>query len=103
MYKKTLLDLVLLDLNMPHIDDFQVMEQLREVERFFNTPILNLITQSDRNIQYNALTAGLVTSLKKSACLKRNANSYFKSAPFTISEKLNKKEFEVMKNTLKSR
>jgi putative two-component system response regulator len=44
MYKKIRPDLVLLDLNMTHIDDFQVMEQLREAEKGYYTPILVLTT-----------------------------------------------------------
>ena len=57
MCKKILPDLVLLDLNMTHIDDFQVMEQLREAEKGSYSPILVLTTQSDRNIRFNALAA----------------------------------------------
>ena len=32
LYKEFLPDLVLLDLNMPHLDGFQIMELLKEVE-----------------------------------------------------------------------
>ena len=55
MCKKIRPDLVQLDLNM--IDDFQVMEQLREAEKGFYAPILVLTTQSDRNMRFNALAA----------------------------------------------
>ena len=55
--KKISPDLVLLDLNMTHIDDFQVMEQIRETEKGSCAPILVLTTQSDQNIQFNALAA----------------------------------------------
>ena len=58
MCKKIRPDLVLLDLNMTHIDDFQVMQQLRETEKGFYAPILVLTTQSDRNSRFNALAAG---------------------------------------------
>ena len=57
MCKKIRPDLVLLDFNMTHIDDFQVMEQLREAEKGSYAPILVLTTQSDRNIRFNALAA----------------------------------------------
>ena len=57
MCKKVRPDLVLLDLNMTHIDDFQVMQQLRETEKGFYAPILVLTTQSDRNMRFNALAA----------------------------------------------
>lgn len=55
MFKKIRPDLVQLDLIM--IDDFQVMEQLREAEKGSYAPILVLTTQSDRNMRFNALAA----------------------------------------------
>ena len=42
---------------MTHIDDFQVMEQIRETEKGSYAPILVLTTQSDRNMRFNALAA----------------------------------------------
>ena len=57
MCKKIRPDLVLIDFNMTHIDDFQVMEQLKEAEKGFYAPILVLTTQSDRNMRFNALAA----------------------------------------------
>ena len=65
MYKKSRPDLVLLDLNMPHMDGFQVMEQLREVEKGSYAPILILTAQSDRNIRLNALAAGARDFIEK--------------------------------------
>ena len=65
MYKKIRPDLVLLDLNMTHIDDFQVMEQLREAEKGSYAPILVLTTQSGQNIQFNALAAEARDFVKK--------------------------------------
>ncbi|MBC8288151.1 MAG: response regulator [Nitrospinae bacterium] len=58
MYKEIRPDLVMLDLNMPHLDGFQVMEQLKEVEKDSYAPILILTAQSDRNIRLSALAAG---------------------------------------------
>ncbi|MZG52744.1 MAG: response regulator [Nitrospinae bacterium] len=58
MYKEMNPDLVLLDLNMPHLDGFQVMEQLREFEEDSYAPILVLTAQSDRNTRLRALAAG---------------------------------------------
>ena len=42
---------------MTNIDDFQVMQQLREAEKGSYAPRLVLTTQSDQNIRFNALTA----------------------------------------------
>ena len=65
MCKKIRPDLVLLDLNMTHIDDFQVMEQLREAEKGSYAPTLVLTTHSDRNIRFNALAAGARDFIEK--------------------------------------
>jgi putative two-component system response regulator len=65
MFKEIRLDLVLLDLNMPHIDDFRVIEQLKEVEKSSNAPILILTTLSNRNIRFNALAAGARSFYRK--------------------------------------
>jgi putative two-component system response regulator len=58
MYEEMRPDLVLLDLNMPHLDGFQVMEQLRELEQDSYAPILVLTAQSDRNTRIKSLEAG---------------------------------------------
>jgi len=65
MYKEIRPDLVLLDLNMPHLDGFQVMEQLKEVEKDSYAPILVLTAQADRNIRLNALAAGARDFIEK--------------------------------------
>ena len=57
-YKQFRPDLVLLDLNMPHYDGFQVMEQLQEVEKDSYAPILVLTAQADRNTRLRALAKG---------------------------------------------
>ena len=58
MYEEMRPDLVLLDLNMPHLDGFQVMEQLQELEQDYYAPILVLTAQSDRNTRIKSLEAG---------------------------------------------
>ena len=58
MYEEMRPDLVLLDLNMPHLDGFQVMEQLRELEQDSYAPILVLTAQSDRSTRIKSLEAG---------------------------------------------
>ena len=58
MYEEMRPDLVLLDLNMPYLDGFQVMEQLQELEQDSYAPILVLTAQSDRNTRIKALEAG---------------------------------------------
>ncbi|MBL4664840.1 MAG: response regulator [Nitrospinaceae bacterium] len=58
MYEEMRPDLVLLDLNMPHLDGFQVMKQLQESEQDSYVPILVLTAQSDRNTRIKSLEAG---------------------------------------------
>ena len=65
MYREMRPDLVLLDLNMPYLDGFQVMEQLREVEKGSYAPIVILTAQSDRNIRLSALAAGARDFIEK--------------------------------------
>ena len=65
LYKEFHPDLVLLDLNMRYLDGFQVMEQLKEVEKDPYAPILVLTAQSDRNTRLRALAAGARDYIEK--------------------------------------
>ncbi|MFZ4578837.1 MAG: HD-GYP domain-containing protein [Myxococcota bacterium] len=65
MYVKHRPDLVLLDLQMPHIDGFGVMDQLREVERNSVVPILVLTAELDPEVRYKALQSGARDFLNK--------------------------------------
>ncbi|MAF09308.1 hybrid sensor histidine kinase/response regulator [Candidatus Poribacteria bacterium] len=58
--------LVALDLNMPHMDGFQVMEQLRAIDGEDGyLPVLVLTAYQDREIRYRALRAGARDFLTK--------------------------------------
>jgi putative two-component system response regulator len=65
LYQEIRPDLVLLDLNMPYMDGFQVMEQLREFEKESYAPILVLTAQSNRNTRLRALAAGARDYIEK--------------------------------------
>ncbi|RJP18985.1 MAG: response regulator [Candidatus Omnitrophota bacterium] len=65
LYQEYKPDLVLLDLRMPHMDGFQVMEQLREIEGNSYLPILVLTAQSDRDTRLRALESGAKDFLDK--------------------------------------
>ncbi len=58
IYREFRPDLVLLDINMPHLDGFQVMEQLKEVERDSYLPVLILTGLHDHETRLRALEAG---------------------------------------------
>ncbi len=51
-------DLILLDIQMPHLDGFQVMEQLRSVEESDYLPVLVLTAQQDMQTRLRALESG---------------------------------------------
>ncbi|MDH5179332.1 MAG: two-component system response regulator [Gammaproteobacteria bacterium] len=57
LYKKHQCDLVLLDLNMPHIDGFGVMEELKKITEDY-PPILVLTALKDRESRVRALEGG---------------------------------------------
>jgi len=56
LYRKHRFDAILLDLNMPHMDGFQVMEALKEVETGGYVPILVITAQPDHKLR--ALQSG---------------------------------------------
>ncbi len=58
-------DLILLDLNMPHLDGFQLMAQLKTLEPDGYVPILVLTAQADRATRLKALSMGARDFLTK--------------------------------------
>lgn len=58
MYEEHRFDLVLLDIRMPHLDGFQVMEQLSEVIEGDYLPVLILTAQTDKETRLRALELG---------------------------------------------
>lgn len=58
LYEYVRPDLVLLDLNMPYLDGFQVMEQLRAIEESPYLPILVLSGITDQDVRVRALEHG---------------------------------------------
>lgn len=65
LYQKIWPDLLLLDLNMPYMDGFQVMEELKKIEQRDYIPILVLTAQTDRESRLKALKAGAKDFLLK--------------------------------------
>lgn len=58
-------DLVLLDINMPHMDGFQVMNDLKRVTKGDYLPILVLTAQIDRETCHRALKTGAMDFVTK--------------------------------------
>jgi putative two-component system response regulator len=51
-------DLILLDINMPHLDGYQVLEQLKALDDCLLPPIVMLTAQHDRDTLLKALAGG---------------------------------------------
>lgn len=57
-YQEERTDLVLLDINMPHLDGFQVMEQIRGLSDPLQPPVLILTAQHGQDFLLRALAGG---------------------------------------------
>lgn len=57
-YREAQPDLILLDINMPHLDGYQVMEQLKALNDPLSPPILILTAQYGHDYLLKALTLG---------------------------------------------
>lgn len=58
-------DLLMLDINMPHMDGFQVLENLRDLRQLSFVPVLVLTAEPDDSICVRALGAGATDFLQK--------------------------------------
>ncbi len=64
-YKQFKPDLILLDLNMPHVDGMTLLKQFNNVEKDNYAPVMILTAQSDNEIRFEALEAGAKDFLSK--------------------------------------
>ncbi len=58
-------ELVLLDINMPHFDGYQLLDQFKKVEKSSYVPVLVLTALRDNNTRIKALKAGAQDFLTK--------------------------------------
>jgi signal transduction histidine kinase len=65
LYKEIQPNLVLLDINMPHLNGYQVMKQLKEVDKDYYAPIMVLTAQSDHQTRLKAIQEGARDFLTK--------------------------------------
>jgi two-component system, NtrC family, sensor kinase len=65
LYQELGPDLVLLDLRMPHFDGFEVINQIKKIEKNSYAPILVLTAESDPAIRLQALQVGARDFLSK--------------------------------------
>lgn len=58
IYQQQRVDLILLDINMPHLDGYQIMEQLKALHDPIMPPIVILTAQRSKDYLIRALNAG---------------------------------------------
>ena len=58
-------DIVLLDINMPEMDGFEVMERMREMERCRNLPVIFLTADNDPETETRCFRMGAVDFIAK--------------------------------------
>jgi len=58
IYRQARTDLILLDINMPHLDGFEVMEQLKALDDPLFPPVVILTAQHGQDFLLRALNAG---------------------------------------------
>lgn len=58
-------DMVLLDINMPEMDGFEVMEKLRKIERCRDLPVIFLTADTDGETEARCFDAGAVDYIAK--------------------------------------
>ncbi len=65
IYRAYLPDLVLLDINMPYLNGYQVMEKFKEIEKNSYIPVLVMTAQHDEETRLSTLAAGAQDFLTK--------------------------------------
>ena len=65
LYEKIMPDLIILDLNMPYMDGFQVMSQIRQLEGDNYLPLLMISGEENHEMRFLALESGAKDFLKK--------------------------------------
>ncbi|TWU05568.1 Cyclic di-GMP phosphodiesterase response regulator RpfG [Stieleria varia] len=58
-------DVLLLDINMPHVDGISILKQVRQVERFRHLPVLILTANGDSEVKLKCLELGATDFLVK--------------------------------------
>lgn len=58
-------DLILLDINMPEMDGFQVMEMIQQMERFSHVPVIFLTADNDPETETRCFATGAVDFVAK--------------------------------------
>lgn len=65
LLKKRIPDLILLDLHMPKMDGFEVIEKLQEVEEYRDIPVIMLTADNDRDTEVRGFQMGVMDFITK--------------------------------------
>ncbi len=65
IFREKTIDIILLDIRMPHMDGFQVMEELKPLAHRSYLPILVMTAQNDEETRHRALQSGAKDFLTK--------------------------------------
>ncbi len=63
--EKNIPDLILLDINMPEMDGFEVLEKIKESEEWANIPVIFLTADNDAETESRCLEAGALDFIAK--------------------------------------
>lgn len=63
--KDTIPDLILLDLHMPNMDGFQVIEKLKNTQAYVDIPIIMLTADNDQETEVKGFQMGVMDFIKK--------------------------------------
>lgn len=58
-------DLVITDLNMPHLDGYELISSIREINQYKDTPIIILSSESDEDDKQKGFSAGADSYMEK--------------------------------------
>ena len=103
IYQEFQPDLVLLDLNMPHMDGFQVMKELKKIENSNHLPVMVITAQADNLKCVMALDAGALDFLSKPFDLIEVSLRIRNLLKLLSIIKLNNKEIQELKETIRVR
>jgi DNA-binding response OmpR family regulator len=101
VYQEFQPDLVLLDLNMPHLDGFQVMDELNKIENRNYLPVMILTAQTDKINSIRALDAGALDFLGKPFDFLEVSLRIKNILKLLSIIKLNNKEAQGLKETIR--
>lgn len=91
-------DIILLDINMPGMDGFEVMKKLRENEKWKEIPVIVMASDTSEDIELESLTGGAVDFINKPI----RADIIIERISRTLKGTIQKKELEIEVREIKN-